>query len=403
MLTFYDWYADLPSASPQVFGDQTDVPESADWWNASLPDHLGHQPPDHPHARRPLHGRGALPRPEGRRRLARLLRQHQVRRRLAGGRTRAPTAALAMAMGHVILKEFYRRPAGAPLRRLRPHVHRPAVPGHPARARRRASSPDQFLTAADLGERRPRTRPSGRPSCSTRPPGTPAVPNGSLGFRWTDSGMGRWNLDLEGDPTRRSRCTAAPGPSRGGGPAPLRRRRHDGEGGGASCAGASRRCRVGEPPGDHRLRPGAGAVRRGPRRTCRASGRRATTTPARPTRRPGRSRSPRCPPWPPPGSAREFARNAEVSGGRSMIAMGAGTNHWFHSDTIYRSFLLCSCCAAARGSTAAAGRTTSARRRSARSPAGRRSPSQLDWVRPTRHMAGTPFWYLATDQWRYEG
>jgi nitrate reductase alpha subunit len=35
MLSFYDWYCDLPVASPQVFGDQTDVPESADWWNAS--------------------------------------------------------------------------------------------------------------------------------------------------------------------------------------------------------------------------------------------------------------------------------------------------------------------------------------------------------------------------------
>src|SRR5690606_572665 len=36
---------------------------------------------------------------------------------------------------------------------------------------------------------------------------------------------------------------------------------------------------------------------------------------------------------------REFAANAEESRGRSMIIMGAGTNHWFHSDTIYRSFL----------------------------------------------------------------
>jgi nitrate reductase alpha subunit len=26
MTSFYDWYADLPVASPQVFGDQTDVP-----------------------------------------------------------------------------------------------------------------------------------------------------------------------------------------------------------------------------------------------------------------------------------------------------------------------------------------------------------------------------------------
>src|SRR5680860_1073249 len=37
--------------------------------------------------------------------------------------------------------------------------------------------------------------------------------------------------------------------------------------------------------------------------------------------------------------AREFAANAEESQGRSMIIMGAGTNHWFHSDTIYRAFL----------------------------------------------------------------
>ncbi|MBS1848570.1 MAG: nitrate reductase subunit alpha, partial [Actinobacteria bacterium] len=35
MLSFYDWYADLPPASPQVFGDQTDVPESGDWWDAA--------------------------------------------------------------------------------------------------------------------------------------------------------------------------------------------------------------------------------------------------------------------------------------------------------------------------------------------------------------------------------
>src|SRR5262249_37041792 len=36
---------------------------------------------------------------------------------------------------------------------------------------------------------------------------------------------------------------------------------------------------------------------------------------------------------------REFAANAEQSRGRSMIIMGAGTNHYFHSDTIYRAFL----------------------------------------------------------------
>ena len=38
--------------------------------------------------------------------------------------------------------------------------------------------------------------------------------------------------------------------------------------------------------------------------------------------------------------AREFAQNADDTQGRSMILMGAGTNHWFHSDMIYRSMLM---------------------------------------------------------------
>ena len=33
-LSFYDWYADLPPSSPQVWGEQTDTPESGDWYNA---------------------------------------------------------------------------------------------------------------------------------------------------------------------------------------------------------------------------------------------------------------------------------------------------------------------------------------------------------------------------------
>ena len=34
-LSFYDWYCDLPPASPMTRGEQTDVPESADWYNSS--------------------------------------------------------------------------------------------------------------------------------------------------------------------------------------------------------------------------------------------------------------------------------------------------------------------------------------------------------------------------------
>jgi nitrate reductase alpha subunit len=35
-MSFYDWYCDLPPASPETWGEQTDVAESADWYNAKL-------------------------------------------------------------------------------------------------------------------------------------------------------------------------------------------------------------------------------------------------------------------------------------------------------------------------------------------------------------------------------
>ncbi|MHB0971802.1 MAG: nitrate reductase subunit alpha [Thermoanaerobaculia bacterium] len=33
-LSFYDWYCDLPPASPEIWGEQTDVAESADWFKS---------------------------------------------------------------------------------------------------------------------------------------------------------------------------------------------------------------------------------------------------------------------------------------------------------------------------------------------------------------------------------
>ncbi|RMG33760.1 MAG: nitrate reductase subunit alpha [Methanobacteriota archaeon] len=33
-LSFYDWYCDLPNSFPETWGEQTDVAESADWYNA---------------------------------------------------------------------------------------------------------------------------------------------------------------------------------------------------------------------------------------------------------------------------------------------------------------------------------------------------------------------------------
>jgi nitrate reductase / nitrite oxidoreductase, alpha subunit len=100
--------------------------------------------------------------------------------------------------------------------------------------------------------------------------------------------------------------------------------------------------------------------------------------------------------------AREFARNAELTRGRSMIAMRAGTNHWFHSDQTYRSFLSLVMrwgCEGVNGG----GWAHYVGQEEVRPLAGWQAIAfALDWVRPPRQQSGTPFFYLATGQWRYE-
>ena len=45
--------------------------------------------------------------------------------------------------------------------------------------------------------------------------------------------------------------------------------------------------------------------------------------------------------------AREFAQNAHDTQGKSMVIVGAGLNHWYHMDMIYRGIInmlmMCGC------------------------------------------------------------
>ncbi|CAG1770521.1 hypothetical protein BAC2_01107, partial [uncultured bacterium] len=100
--------------------------------------------------------------------------------------------------------------------------------------------------------------------------------------------------------------------------------------------------------------------------------------------------------------AREFAENAEKTQGKSMIFLGAGTNHWFHSDMIYRSILnlttLCGCQGVNGGGWAHYVGQEKVRPQAAWSQVA----FGLDWRRPPRQQNGTSLWYFATDQWRYD-
>jgi nitrate reductase alpha subunit len=106
MTSFYDWYADLPVASPQVFGDQTDVPESGDWWDATYLMMWGSNVPvtrtPDAHWMTEVRYRGT--------KVVTVSPDYADNTKFADEWLAAQAgtdAALAMAMGHVILKEFF--------------------------------------------------------------------------------------------------------------------------------------------------------------------------------------------------------------------------------------------------------------------------------------------------------
>ena len=148
-MSFYDWYCDLPPARPQTWGEQTDVPESADWYNSSFLMLWGSNVPQtrtpdaHFYTEVRYKGAKSVVITPG------LSRGGEVRRSVAaseaGHRRRA-----GMAMGHVILKEFHLDRQRAIFRRLLPALHRHADAGAAGEAGRRTTCPGRFLRAADL-------------------------------------------------------------------------------------------------------------------------------------------------------------------------------------------------------------------------------------------------------------
>ena len=101
---FYDWYCDLPPPARRSGASKTDVPESADWYNS--PSSSPGAPTCRRRARRRhffTEVRYRAPRPSVTPDTARWPKFAD----LWLHPKRGTDAALAMAMGHVALKEFY--------------------------------------------------------------------------------------------------------------------------------------------------------------------------------------------------------------------------------------------------------------------------------------------------------
>jgi nitrate reductase alpha subunit len=100
--------------------------------------------------------------------------------------------------------------------------------------------------------------------------------------------------------------------------------------------------------------------------------------------------------------AREFARTADKTRGRAMIIVGAAMNHWFHNDMNYRGLInmlvMCGCVGQSGGGWAHYVGQEKLRPQSGWLPVA----FGLDWSKPPRQMNGTSFWYFNSSQYRYE-
>ncbi|NCT92273.1 nitrate reductase subunit alpha [Cellulomonas sp. APG4] len=400
MLSFYDWYADLPVASPQVFGDQTDVPESGDWWDAGYLIMWGSNLPV---TRTPDAHWMAEARYRGQKVIA-VSPDYADNVKFADewlAVQPGTDGALAMAMGHVTLREFF-------VERRVPYfmdyvTHYTDLPflvrlepdGD-------AYVPGKFLTAADLPGAEAHTENAAfKTVLMDARTGAPAVPNGSLGHHYGPDGEGRWNLDLgdvEPQLTLLDPSAASSAPET----VEIALPRFD------ALDGAADAVRRGVPVrrvGDHLvttvfdlLLAQYGVGREGlpgewptgyddPTQPCTPAWQEQFTgVPAAKAERIGR----------------EFAANAEESRGRSMILMGAGTNHWFHSDTIYRAFLTLTTLTGCQGVNGG-GWAHYVGQEKVRPVTGQQMYATAnDWARPPRTMIQTAYWYLHTDQFRYD-
>ena len=423
-MSFYDWYCDLPPASPQIWGEQTDVPESADWYNSTYIIAWGSNVPQ---TRTPDAHFFTEVRYKGAKTVA-VTPDYSEVAKLADlwmHPKQGTDAALAMAMGHVVMKEFYfnrrapyfddyaRRYTDLPL--LLRLKEQQLADGSQVLA------PDRYLRASDLSDRLGQSNNPEWKTVAFDVSGRVVAPNGSIGFRWGPDGrddLGRWNLEdkdgrdgaavklrlslleqADGAPPSHETVEVALPYFAGAATPHFPNNPQQGE---------LTRARV--PATRLRLADGTEAlvatvfdlqaaqygIDRGLGSGARDYDDNAPYTPAWQEAITGVPREQVV------TVARQFADNAEKTRGKSMIIIGAAMNHWYHADMNYRGvinlLMMCGCVGQSGG-----GWAHYVGQEKLRPQTGWTALAfALDWIRPPRQQNSTSFFYAHTDQWRYE-
>ncbi|MBT2760950.1 nitrate reductase subunit alpha [Paenibacillus sp. ISL-20] len=397
MLSFYDWYADLPPASPQIWGEQTDVPESSDWYNAGYLIMWGSNVPltrtPDAHFMTEVRYKGT--------KVVSVAPDYAENVKFADNWL-APNpgtdAAIAQAMTHVILKEFYHeRQEPMFLNYAKQYTDMPFLilldefeGGYKA---------GRFLRASDLGDTTQHAE--WKPVIIDENTNEVTVPNGTMGQRWEQDK--KWNLILE----REDGSVIAPALSvepQGGERQTISFPFFDNNANGTFERHIPAKT-IQLADGTQRLvvtvydlmlsQYGIGQADSG----LDADGYKDADsfyTPAWQEKITGVKPSIVV------QIAREFAQNSLETGGRSMIIMGAGINHWFNSDTIYRSILNLVILTASQGVNGGGWAHYVGQEKCRPIEGWSTVAFAKDWQGPPRQQNATSFFYFATDQWKYE-
>jgi nitrate reductase alpha subunit len=407
-LSFYDWYCDLPASSPQTWGEQTDVPESADWYNSTFLMLWGSNVPQ---TRTPDAHFYTEVRYKGAKSVV-VCPDYSEAAKFADlwmAPKQGTDSALAMAMGHVILKEFHvDRQADYFRDYCRKYSDMPML----VRLVKRGDAyvPERFVRASDFTDSLDETaNPEWKTVALDEKSGSIVSPLGSIGFRWGDKG--KWNLEeresggadarlamsLLG---REDSVAAVDFPYFGSGPqSPYFTSTEHGDVLRRNVPVKHLQLKDGEAlvATVHDLIIAHYGVDRGLGGLSAKSFDDDTPyTPAWAEKITGVPREQII------ATARDFANNAEKTNGKSMIILGAGINHWYHMDMIYRGIInllvFCGCVGQSGGGWSHYVGQEKLRPQTGWAPLA----FALDWHRPPRHMNSTSFWYAHTDQWRYE-
>jgi len=410
-LSFYDWYCDLPPASPMVWGEQTDVPESADWYNSNYIIAWGSNVPQ---TRTPDAHFFTEVRYKGAKTVSITPDYSEVAKLtdLWLNPTQGTDAALAQAFNHVIFKEFHLdNPSAYFQDYVRRYTDLPMLVLLEEKGD--GYQPTRFLRASDLADNLGQgNNPEWKTIALDSKTDQLVSPLGSIGYRWGESG--KWNIEArEGGEGRDTelQLSLIDGPENAvdvafpyfGGQLHDHFKHVDGEEiqyrrvpSRALTLADGRQVHVATV---YDINAAGLAIDRGLGGKNVAKDYNDATVPGTPAwqeKITGVSREKAI------RVAREFADNADKTRGKSMIIVGAAMNHWYHMDMNYRGLInmlmMCGCVGQSGGGWAHYVGQEKLRPQCGWLPLA----FGLDWSRPPRQMNGTSFFYHHSSQWRHE-